>query len=363
METTGERIATVIRIAGYENFPASIDIGNIMAQGETTSQTSTASLGYIQSCVDTELGFLWQDATGVLNFRNSTYVLTNPTSAISQGIVGDNPGADMFYIPKGLKIPSDALDLWTDIQVQANSAPGVGVMQEVINNTAVGPPGGWGKRVLQRTGLLFAYDSDAAQQAQTLSLRYANPRKRVDGVTLQSEATSYDGATPGVNIPFISSLGLWDRVTFQRQGSRESLFSADMLIEHREFKYAADPGEFSVTYILSPYEVPPAMYLTTLGVTSDAIYGGTPPDPTSAPYYHQAGEQVVATNEDGAATIDFPVDFPTGLLTVVITDYNTPDSGSTNYPVLTGGTNTYFTIYWPGAVSTFVSISWMADGW
>lgn len=246
---TGQRITEVLEIAGFADFPQIIEPGMIEVQAETTSQTSTQALDYIQGLVDTELGFLFQDANGVLRFHDRNYAFTNTTSYVSQALIADNLDADIFYVAKNLKVPLDSLDEWTDVQVQATQSTGVGTMQEVTTPQAVGPPGGYGKRTLQRTGLMFASDGDALGQAIQLFLRYSTPQKRVDGVTIMGQ-----GGGLG-NIPYMLGLGLWDRVTFQRQGSRESPFTADMLIEHREFNWSADPGEFSCTWILSPYEV------------------------------------------------------------------------------------------------------------
>jgi hypothetical protein len=41
----------------------------------------------------------------------------------------------------------------------------------------------------------------------------------------------------------------------QRQGSRESPFSADMVIEHRKHTWKAEDGDYNVEWVLSPYEL------------------------------------------------------------------------------------------------------------
>lgn len=305
VELTGQRLAKVLRIAGYESFPQSIDGGTILCQAETTSQTSTASLDYMQTISDTELGFLWQDENGVIQYKDALYPLTNADSFTPVGTLGDNLAADMFY-RAGVKVPQDSQDLYTDIQVQANQNAGAGVMQEVIVNAAVGPPGGFGKRVLQRTGLLFAYDFQALNQANLLAERYATPQKRVDGVKLNGA----DGA--GANLPFMLGNGLWDQLTFQRQGPGESPFSAGMLIEHRKFSWKADPGNFEVEYILSPYEV--VSNGLDYQATGTTLAGGTPP--SAGPFYVQAGADAFTFSGGTSPTHSFPVHFPNGLISV-----------------------------------------------
>lgn len=269
-EYTGQRIAKVLYIAGYGSYPQSLDTGTILVAAETTSQTSTTAMDYIQSCSDTELGYLEQTMDGVFHFHDHRYIVTNATSAVSQGTIGDNPTADMFYVPQGLKTPQDALDVFTDIQVQAAASAHAGAMQEVVVYNSIGPPGGVGRRTLSRSNLLFAFDTDAYAQAVTLALRYGQTlSRRVDGVTLSSAAISFDGTTPGVNIAQMLSRHLWHQVTFARQGNRESLFEQNMLIEHLEHKWDADTQEYTVTWILSPYEL--------LDVSIDIPIGGMLP--------------------------------------------------------------------------------------
>lgn len=247
VEFVGARIEKVLQLVGFDAFPHSLAIGTVLLAGETSSQTQTAALGYIQTIVDVELGFFWQDPTGFLQFKDAMYPLTNPTSNTPQVTVGDNAAAGANYEP-GVKVPLDSLDLYTDVQVQAQQGPGAGKIQEVENTTAIGPPGGVGRRPLQRTGLPFASDVDALTQANTLLARYSKTGvKRVDAMTLK--------ATNSGNIPQMLARQLWEEVRFQRQGSRESLYDAAMLIEKRTQKWDAPTTAYEVDWVLSPYEV------------------------------------------------------------------------------------------------------------
>jgi hypothetical protein len=253
IEPSGTRVQKALTVAGYSSFPATIDAGNFYVNGDTSSQSQTDALSYIQGIADVELGFFWQDPTGQLQYRNSQWPTTHPASNTSQAVLGDNSGATTFYIP-GVKVTLDFLDLYTVIQVQAVQNNGAGVLQQAIDTVAQGPPGGAGVRILQRTGLPFATDSDALFQAEILLKRYHIGRKRVDGVTLKAEAASATG-TPGVNIAQMVARQLWDQITFQRQGTEESPYTAFMLIEKRQHKWTADTSDYGVTWILSPYEV------------------------------------------------------------------------------------------------------------
>jgi len=250
LELSGQRLAHVMVIAGFASYPTIFDVGTVTVAPETASQTSNAALDYMQTVADTELGYLFQTPDGILHFHDMRYPAINPTSNSPQATLGDNPSAQMRYVAQNLKTPQDSLDLWTDVQVQANqSNTGAGTMQEVTISNRIGPPGGFGRRSLQRTGLLFAYDSDALSQATTLAMRYSSTQRRVDSVEIHGESFQ------GNNIPYMLGLYLWDSVQFQRQGYGESPWVADMLIEHIEHKWEADPGQFTTTWVLSPYEV------------------------------------------------------------------------------------------------------------
>lgn len=307
-EYSGQRIEKVLRIVGYDTYPADIATGTILCQPETTSQTSTAALDYMLTVTDTELGFLAQTPDGVLRFRAASWIWTNPTTLNSQAVLGDTLDADLNYEPN-VKIPQDSLDRWTDVQVQAQQGVGVGVMQEVIDQDAIGPPGGVGHRVLQRTGLLFASDHDAAAQARLLLSRYSTPRKRVDGVTLKAQANH------GNNIAQMLSRQLWERLTFQRQGSRESPFDADMLIEHRSHSFKADPGTYEVTWILSPYEV----YDVTVTdvMPSDLATWGTVPTLGTPLTRYTFSVSTPVTDDFGSCSVTLPATYTTGYVAVV----------------------------------------------
>ena len=131
-ETSGQRITEVLEITGLSSFPQDIQTGVIYVAGETSSQTSVTALDYISTVTDTELGFFFQDPTGVLHFKDRFYVQTNPNSATPQVVMGDNASAGVTYEP-GIKIPQDNQLLYSVVQVQANQAKGAGTLQQATN--------------------------------------------------------------------------------------------------------------------------------------------------------------------------------------------------------------------------------------
>ena len=257
VEYTGQRLEACMLIAGMTAYPHNFDTGTVLCSAETTSQTSTAALSYMQNVVDTEMGFFFSDPSGFIEFHDARFVSQNALGSSSQATMGDSmSGAvNMYYEPKGLKIPQDSLDYWTVIQVQAMQTQGAGALQEIDLAASIGPPGGYGRRPLQRTNMIFFTDLQAKQMAEKLAGRYGTPKKRVDNVMFTGRAFSpFSG--PGINIRKMLELGMWNRVTFQRQGAGESQFSQDMLIEKIHHKFDGNVGDYQVEYVLSPYEVP-----------------------------------------------------------------------------------------------------------
>jgi hypothetical protein len=263
-EFTGQRIETVLKIIGYiggtYSYPTDIDTGTVFCQGETTSQVSGYALDYLLNCSDTELGFLYQRNDRTLVFDDANYTSSNPTSNTPQAYLTDNVtvlGSEStprcYYLVKGLQIGVDDLDLWNDVQVQAQQCATSGQLQELTNALSIL---WYGLRILKRTGLLFAADSGVAStisQALILLDRYASPQVRVPAVTLGAEANS------GGNIPTMLGTFLWDELAISRGGPGvpvgSGLIAQAMLIESISDRYDAAPGTYRTTYSLSPFEV------------------------------------------------------------------------------------------------------------
>lgn len=247
---TGQRIDEILTICGYLggsfNYPTDLAIGTILCQGETTSQTQVTALDYILNTADTELGFFYQGPDGILNFRDANWISENATSNTSQQTWADNlnPGV-LHYLPAGFQLTQDDLDLFNQIQVQAQQSNTSGELQQSQDLESIQ----WfGLRCLQRTGMLFANDSDAAAQALTLLTRYHMPVPRVQNVTVGAES---DG---GAGIGHMLARQFWDQMTFGRKGPTEAPFLQPSVIEGTSHSYKADPGQYHVTWHMSPYE-------------------------------------------------------------------------------------------------------------
>lgn len=247
---TGQRILEVLVIIGYHggafNYPTTLAVGLEVCQPETTSQTQVAALDYILNAADTELGFVYQGDDGTLFFRDQNWITSNPTSNTSQATFADNLSTQFHYFINGFKLLQDDLDLWNNIQVQAQQNGGAGQMQQVTDSSSISA---FGLRVLQRTGLLFANDSEALTQATQLLARYHLPISRVQSITTGAEVNG------GVCLPQMLGRSLWDQLTVGRHGPGETAFSQPILIEGKSHSYQADPGRFHTTWELSPYEL------------------------------------------------------------------------------------------------------------
>ena len=249
VEYTGQRIAKALLIAGFANYPQSIATGIQLCAGETTSQTSVALLDYIDTINVVELGYYYQRPDGVFIFNDANWIVSNPTSNTPQTVLGDNLTADSHYFPN-VKIPLDNQLLYTDIQIQPEASTLAGATSEVLSPTAMAP-GGPGKRILQRTGAPFYTDAQALAQANLLLGRYSVPRKRLDNATPPGRGDEADSVLRCRML----ARQLGSACTVQRQGSRETQFSRDMVIERRHHKWVAKDGDYGVDWIASPYEI------------------------------------------------------------------------------------------------------------
>ena len=229
--------------------------GTAMCLAETQSTIQTSCLDYIYNANDTENGIFYQDVTGVFTFLDRHYVMTNSTSTTSQATYADDPAATNFYEAQSLLIPSDSLDLWTDVQVQRNSGaavagivnPSSGKLQESAN---IETQALLGYSSLQRASTMFQDDQHAQLLADWLRFLYSTPKIRVSSIMLSGEANN------GVNFGEMLVRKLLDRVTVKRQSpGAASQFSQDLVVESIKHQIAADPGQWRTTFTLSPFEI------------------------------------------------------------------------------------------------------------
>jgi hypothetical protein len=264
-QTTGLRIAAAMTVAGFATIPQNLAAGTMPCAPETSAGVQTTSgavpvgqqlsttpletaitqtlLGdYIMTANDTENGFLYQDQSGVIQFKDRHYPQLNATTTTSQATSGDNAAATYHYDVTGFAWPQDDQDLWPIAQVQRNNGL-IAVSADSGAVTAFGPV------TYELSGLLFDQDFYSAALAQWITYLYAWPLPRVSGVTLSSKTNA------GVDLPIMLGLNLWDSITLQRQGPGETQVSTMMVIESIAHTWDATKPEWTTTLVLSPFEV------------------------------------------------------------------------------------------------------------
>lgn len=259
IEYTGQRIAKCLIVAGYGNYPQNLDTGTILCLNEaesindnTATQTSangggsgpvtqTTCLSYIQNAEDTENGIFYQDTSGIIQFRDRERPYTDANSTTVQQTFADNPSTPNNYVINGLEISQDDLDLWNDAQVQST----IGVLQVWDNFFS---QDAFGYRSLQKTGLLFAYDSDANYLAQFLLFLYQWPLVRWPGMEVGAESNG------GANQDYMCAAQLWDRVQQGHRGPNQTPLAGPALIEGIAHNFRANPGIWHTRFATSPQE-------------------------------------------------------------------------------------------------------------
>lgn len=220
---------------------------------ETNKVGTTSALNYLQTLADTEPGLIFQGPDGMINCYSRQYQYLSTAANTSQATFSDaGASANYRYDGKSLKIESDDLDVWNDIQVQSGRSGAA--MQEwdwTDSAAAATSRTRHGARTLQgHTSLKQQYDIDALAQAQNYSSWYVNARDRVTSIVVHSQANG------GANIPQMLGRGLLDRITVTYNGQQGgSAFSQESLIESVAHTVDLAGPTWQTTWTLSPYEI------------------------------------------------------------------------------------------------------------
>ena len=251
VQDSGSRISAVVGVAGVPAGLNNIGVGNTTVQAATTSLAQTTAMSYINTVLATEGGILYQDASGVLQFRNRQYVAKNPTSVTSQASFVATSGGGLHYLSTGLVPGEDDLDLWNNIPVQRSG----GVIQTAANATSQLHHG---RRTLTgKTNLLMTTDVEALELAQYLLSQYASPATRIRSLTVDSTIDA------GAALPQMLGRQLLDRITVQWQpldGSSVAL-SQPALIEQISHSFTMEPAVWSTTFAVTPVGTQPYLIL------------------------------------------------------------------------------------------------------
>lgn len=261
-QLTGARINAALVVAGVGSVAQNLAAGTMPCAPETSEGVQTTSgavpvgqqvsstpletaitqtlLGdYIMTANDSENGFLYQDQSGTIQFKDRHYPQLNSTTTTSQATIGDNTSTSNHY-ETDLSIPQDDLDLWPSAQVQRNNGQ-IETSTDAASQTAFGP------RTYELSGLLFDQDLYSTALAQWITYLYAWPLPRVGAITLSSTTNA------GGMLPLMLGLNLWDSITVQRQGPGEAQTSIFCCIE--SIAHTWDGSKWTTKLVLSPFEV------------------------------------------------------------------------------------------------------------
>lgn len=257
---SGARTATVLEeLGGLPSGLVNCDTGAVQVQGATSLLSQTTVAAYLQQVVNTERGILYQDGTGVLQFKSRNHVYANAHSTTSQ-LTFTYDGTGSYFYSQGLVPAEDDNNLWNDINVSRQS----GVNQNAIDSTSVTK---YGRRSLTGyTSLLFEHDSDAADLAGGLLYQYKNPAPRVRAIKTSTLSNGMTGLAK------ILALNLLDRVTVIWKPIDASTvpFNQQSLVE--QVTHTIQPGQWDTTLAVTPIGTE-VFGLWNSGLWNTAIWG------------------------------------------------------------------------------------------
>ena len=241
VQDSGARAAAVLEgLAGVPSGLVNCDTGTVNVQGVTSPLNLTTAASYLLQVMNTERGLLYQDATGVVQFKNRHHVYTNSASTTSQITFTYHVGAGQYYLPTGLVPQEDDTDVWNDINVARQG----GATQNAADATSISK---YGRRSLQGyTSLLFEFDQDANDLAGGLLYQYKNPATRVRSLVTSS---TINGASA---LPYVLALDLLDRITIVSKPIDGSTvdFNQQSLVE--QITHNITPGQWDTTLAVTP---------------------------------------------------------------------------------------------------------------
>jgi len=170
----------------------------IVSPGSSTIQASTlantSALAHLQDVTDTEMGLLFADKTGVVNFYGRSYA-TNT----NMGTFGE---LELPYVD--LQMDYSDTNIWNDIEITRQG----GTQQRATNTLSQQQ---YYKRTLSKTSTLQNTDAEALSLATAMVARYAQPTLQILAITLDGEAQ------PATIYPQMLAREIGDRVTVRRR--------------------------------------------------------------------------------------------------------------------------------------------------
>jgi hypothetical protein len=250
VQDSGARISAVLGVAGVPSALNNVGAGTAFCQGATSSLATTTAMSYVNTILNTERGFLFQDTSGVIQFRNRHYVYENASSNTSQATFGTTTGGGVLhYFSSGIVPAADDLDLFNNFPVNRQG----GLVQTVADTASQTRHG---RRTLTgMTSLLFISDADSLDLAQGLAFQYSTAATRVRALTVDSTIDA------GAGLPQMLGRKLMDRVTINWKplDGSSAQFTQQSLIEH--VSHTVTPEVWSTTFAVTPIGTEPFFIL------------------------------------------------------------------------------------------------------
>jgi len=175
-ETGGVRIGNILTTMGWAVSTRNIDTGVTTLQ-VTGALANANAMVQVLKVQDTELGILFASASGDMVFQDRQHRFFPPFDT-SQATFGDT-GTDNKYT--GVELSYEDLRIYNDIRV----TPLGGAEQVATSTTSIDS---YGKRSLERTGLLMTSNADALAQSQYLLARYQSPVMRCKAIEIKANS-------------------------------------------------------------------------------------------------------------------------------------------------------------------------------
>lgn len=223
-ETAGPRIQRIVENAGYDG---DLDL----ADGSVPLQPTTLAGNALDECglvCDTELGALFVDRGGVLQFVDRSDLTTNPKYTDIQATFGE-VAPELCYADVELATDSERVRNVVSIA----NAGGTAVTHLDATSLAL-----YGRRTYQRFDLIHANAADSDTIADRYLAVYANASRRVEAITI----------LPSVNpetIPAALDLSLLYRIQVRRRATGFQVI-ADLQIQ--AIAEEITPREWRLTY-------------------------------------------------------------------------------------------------------------------
>jgi len=208
-DTTNQRITRILTHYGYTG-PTRLDTSPVTAAATTMAQSAWELIGRAS---DDEIGFVYLDAAGVLQFHARTTWATTPDPVIT---VGCAPAATGHDIVTDADVDSSSLALTN--AVSASRSGGTTVTARSSASITL-----YGERGYKRTDLGLADDAQVAVWANYVLGLWAFPRARITAITLtpRFEPASW-AAVLGMRLVIDRARVLWtppgETVTYDTTG-------------------------------------------------------------------------------------------------------------------------------------------------